>query len=320
MKLVTIRCVSEGVAGALLKSGEILNLSLAATQGSLEAWIPSSVRGILQAGPKGLELINQMIDRIESSSAHSRSTLKAMGVLLPANAALMSPIPHPRLLIAAGLAFHQHLKEMSGTPVPKQPTAFIKSAGSITGHECAVPIQPNAADCVDYEGELAVVFGARCHRVTPDEAYACIGGYTCANDISARDWIPGVVGAKEVWEARQTWEVNIMGKQMPGFTPLGPCLVTKDEFKDITKLRLQTRLNGKTMQSVEMSDLIFPLGETISHLSQWYAFEPGDVLLTGTPAGVGVGHKPPVFMHPGDVVEVEIDGIGVLRNTMITAI
>jgi len=261
-----------------------------------------------------------MIDRIESSSADSRSTLKAMGVLLPASTALMSPIPHPRLLIAAGLAFHQHLKEMSGTPVPKQPTAFIKSAGSITGHECAVPIQPNAAECVDYEGELAVVFGGRCHRVTPEEAYACISGYTCANDISARDWIPGVVGAKEVWEARQTWEVNIMGKQMPGFTPLGPCLVTKDEFKDITKLRLQTRLNGKTMQSVEMSDLIFPLGETISHLSQWYAFEPGDVLLTGTPAGVGVGRKPPVFMHPGDVVEVEIDGIGVLRNTMITAI
>lgn len=320
MKLVTIKSTHEGVAGALLNSGEIVNIALAARQDSLEAWIPSSVRGILQAGPNGLALVNQVIDRIASVTEEARAALRLQGVLLPANTALMSPIPHPRLLIAAGLAFHQHLKEMAGTPVPKQPTAFMKSAGSITGHGCAVPIQPNAAECVDFEGELAVVFGSPCHRVTPEEAYACIGGYTCANDISARDWVPAVFGAKEAWEGRQTWEVNIMGKQMPGFTPLGPCLVTKDEFTDINKVHLQTRLNGKTMQSVQMSDLIFPIGETISHLSQWYAFEPGDVLLTGTPAGVGVGRKPPVFMHPGDVIEVEIDGIGVLRNHMTKAI
>ncbi len=320
MRLVTISTSNEGAAGAILNSGEILNISLAARPNSLEAWVPAGVRGMLQAGREGMEIVRSLIARIESEGENERARLRARGALLPATTALMSPIPHPRLLIAAGLAFHQHLKEMSGTPVPQQPTAFIKSAGSITGHECAVSIQPNAADCVDYEGELAIVFGSPCHRVTPDEAYACIAGYTCANDISARDWIPAVIGAKGVWEARQSWELNIMGKQMPGFTPLGPCIVTTDEVTDITKVRLQTRLNGMTVQSVEMSDLIFSIGETISYLSQWYAFEPGDVLLTGTPAGVGVGRKPPVFMHPGDVIEVEIDGIGVLRNHIISAV
>ena len=138
-----------------------------------------------------------------------------------------------------------------------------------------------------------------------------------ANDISARDWIPGVVAATQPWEARQTWELNIMGKQFDGFTPLGPVLLTADEVPDPGQLDITTRLNGKVMQHAPVSDLIFRLEDTISYLSRWYTFRPGDVLLTGTPAGVGVGRRPPVFMRAGDVVEVDIIGIGTLRNTMV---
>ncbi|NYE23549.1 fumarylacetoacetate hydrolase family protein [Pigmentiphaga litoralis] len=319
MKLVTINNVPGGSAGALLGSGEIVNLALAARPGTLETWMPTTVRGILEAGRAGMDLVRGIVSRHEALAPADREGLLAQGILMPPGTPLLAPVPQPRLLIAAGLAFHQHLKEMSGTPVPSKPTAFMKSVNSITGPGAAVAIPKQAPSHVDFEGELAVVFGEHCYQATPDEAQRCIAGYTAANDISARDWVFDVFGAKEVWEARQTWEVNIMGKQLPGFTPLGPALVTADEFADITTARLQTRLNGQTMQSVTFDDLIFTINQTISYLSQWYAFAPGDVLLTGTPAGVGVGRKPAVYMQAGDVVEVEIDGIGILRNVLVDA-
>ena len=109
-----------------------------------------------------------------------------------------------------------------------------------------------------------------------------------------------------------------MGKQFEGFTPIGPCLVRVDEFGDVLQANLTTRVNGEVKQSVRFDDLIFPIEQTIAYLSNWYAFEPGDVLLTGTPAGVAVGHKAPIYMRSGDVVEVEIERIGILRNTMIS--
>jgi acylpyruvate hydrolase len=319
MKLVTIQSTPTGVPGAILSNGELVNLLLAAMPGSVEIWIPSSVRSILEAGKAGLGVVRNLVDRIDSLGDSERQALRDKGALLPSSTPLFAPVPNPRLLIAAGLAYHQHLREMSDTPVPTKPTAFMKSVGSITGPNASVTIPSQAPHHVDYEGELAVVFGVRCYRANPQEAQDCIAGYTAANDISARDWIPDVFQAKGPWDGRQSWEVNVMGKQLPGFTPLGPALVTADEFSDIRTAGLVTRLNGTVVQSARFDDLIFTIGETVSYLSQWYAFEPGDVLLTGTPAGVGVGRKPPVYMRTGDTVEVEIEGIGILRNTLKTA-
>lgn len=317
MKLVTIHNAPGGAAGVLLASGDIVNIPLAARPGTIEAWVPATVRGILEAGRDGLDIVRRLLARIEALGPSERNALRAGGILLPPGTPLLAPIPEPRLLLAAGLAYHQHLKEMSGTPVPSKPTAFMKSVNSITGPGADVSIPVQAPAHVDYEGELAIVFGAHCHRATPEQARAAIAGYTAANDISARDWVFDVFKATEAWEARTTWEVNIMGKQMPGFTPLGPALVTADEFADIASARLETRLNGQVMQSVTFDDLIFDMGQTVSYLSQWYEFRPGDVLLTGTPAGVGVGRKPPVYMKAGDTVEVEIEGIGILKNTLV---
>jgi acylpyruvate hydrolase len=317
MKLVTIDSVSSGVPGALIRSGEILHIGKAASANSVEAWLPSSLQGILEAGIEGLDIVRRIVARVEGSSPSELERLRATGVVTPMGTKLLAPLPNPSLMVAAGLAYRSHLAEMSGTPAPPHPTAFMKSPSSVTGPGTAVMAPKDAAQHLDYEGELAVVFGRECHCVSAAEAMDYVAGYMAANDISARDWVRDVWEAQTPWDARRTWEVNIMGKQFPGFTPLGPVLLTIDEVPDVKGLGLTTRLNGKVMQSAKVSDLIFELGETISYLSRWYRFRPGDVLLSGTPAGVGVGRKSPVFMKPGDVVEVEVDGIGTLINTII---
>jgi len=316
MRLVTIDCGRAGEPGALLSNGEVLRLGAAAQAGCLEAWIPGSVASLLAAGGLGLAVVQRLVERVQSCE-QDWPQLRRSGALLPAGTRLLPPLPRPRLIVAAGLAYRSHLAEMSGTPTPRQPTGFLKSPNSVVGSEADVRLPPGAPGHVDFEGELAVVFGRTCHDVDASAAMDCVAGYTVANDISARDWVQDVWSASQPWQARQTWEVNIMGKQFPGFTPLGPALLTADEVDDVGALRITTRLNGTVMQSAPLSDLIFPLAETIAYFSRWYRFEPGDVLLTGTPAGVGVGRKPPVFMKPGDLIEVEISRIGTLVNRMV---
>jgi 2-keto-4-pentenoate hydratase/2-oxohepta-3-ene-1,7-dioic acid hydratase in catechol pathway len=313
MKLLTIDDTRGGSPGALLSWGESLHLSRAALPGTIEAWLPASLAEMLAGGGEALRVAGGIVSRAERASPSTRETWRRNGVLL-ASPRLLAPIPAPRLIVAAGLAYKAHLAEMSNTPTPPHPTAFMKSPTSLSGPDEQILIPPQASAAVDYEGELACVFGKRCHNVSADEALSYLAGYTVANDFSARDWAGSVWAAKEPWEARITWEVNIMGKQLPGFTALGPVLTTIDEIPDPAELKLTTRVNGATMQSTLVSDLIFPIAETIAYLSRWYTFTPGDVLLTGTPSGVGIGRRPPVFMHEGDTVEVEIDRIGTLCN------
>lgn len=314
MKLLTIDSVRDGAPGALLRSGDILDLRKAALPGTVERWLPDSVRALLEAGSDGLAIAQQVVSRVEAMTAQAQQQLRASGALLPSSTRLQTPVPNPHLVVAAGLAYRSHLAEMSGTPTPPHPTAFLKSPSSIGRPDGDVVLPSIAAEHVDYEGELAVVFGRDCHRVSAADAMTYVAGYMAANDISARDWVTAVWEASTPWDARRTWEVNIMGKQFPDFTPLGPVLLTADEVPDVSALHLTTRLNGQVMQSSDVADLIFSIPETIAYFSRWYAFRPGDILLTGTPAGVGVGRKPRVFMAPGDVIEVEISGIGVLQN------
>ncbi len=316
MRLVTIDDGRRGVSGALLRNGDVVDLRRAALPDTVETWIPSDLRALLEAGAEGMDIARRVVDRIEALDDERRKVLFDQRALLPSATPLLAPLAEPRLILAAGLAYRSHLAEMAGTPVPKHPTAFMKSPTSITGPGAAIRVPADAAAHVDYEGELAVVFGRDCHGVSEADAMDYVAGYTVANDVSARDWVREVWQASEPWEARLTWEVNIMGKQFPGFTALGPALLTRDEVPDVRQLCLTTRLNGITMQSSTVADLIFELPAVIAWFSRWYGFTAGDVLLTGTPAGVGVGRKPPVFMHPGDTIEVHIDGIGTLRNTI----
>jgi len=314
VQLVTIDDISTGSPGARLRSGEILHLGRAATPGTLEAWLPATLIGILEGGFQALEIVRGIVERFEGLPTSERAALHGNGVLQSNATRLLAPIPQPRLIVAAGLAYKSHLAEMSGTPTPQHPTAFLKSPASVSGPDAVVSLPPQAASAVDFEGELACVFGRACHNVAASHALSYLAGYTAANDFSARDWVKPVWAATAPWEARITWEVNIMGKQLPGFTALGPTLTTTDEIPDPSVLRLRTRLNGAIMQFAPVSDLIFSIADVIAYLSRWYTFLPGDVLLTGTPAGVGVGRKPPVFIKESDVLEVEIDHVGVLRT------
>jgi len=316
MKLVTIDVGANGVPGAVLRSGEILHLPRAARPASLEAWLPTTLAEILAAGLEGLAVVRAIVDRVESMPDADKALLRASGTLTGAHTPLLAPIPKPGLIVAAGLAYRSHLAEMAGTPAPPHPTGFMKSPNSVTAPDAPIRLPATADAHVDFEGELAIVFGQRCHAVTRDTAFDYVAGYTVANDVSARDWVRAVWEAKAPWEARLTWEVNLMGKQFPGFTPLGPTLLTRDEVPDPLQLVLTTRLNGEVMQSAPVGDLIFDLAETIAHFSRWYTFEPGDILLTGTPAGVGVGRAPQVFMRDGDRIDICVEGIGHLTNTI----
>jgi 2-keto-4-pentenoate hydratase/2-oxohepta-3-ene-1,7-dioic acid hydratase in catechol pathway len=318
MKLLTLAGPGGGDVGAELRSGERLALRGAARAGTAEAWLPASLPALLSAGEEGLTLARRIVERVEGLDLASLDELRAQGALRPAGAALAAPV-QPRLIVAAGLAYRSHLAEMAGTPAPPHPTGFLKSPHSVTGPRAVLRLPPQAREQVDYEGELALVFGRLCHGVSAAEAMRCVAGVTVANDLSARDWVRDVWSAETPWEARRTWEVNLMGKQFDGFTPLGPVLLTLDEVPRLEDLRLLTRLNGRVVQDAPVGDLIFPLAETVAHFARWYRFEPGDVLLTGTPAGVGAGRKPPLFLRDGDLVEVEVAPVGCLANRIAAA-
>lgn len=241
--------------------------------------------------------------------------LRAAGALVArASARLLAPIPDPGTIIAAGLNSRAHLAEMKGTPIPRQPASLFKSPAAVIGPDAPIRPPADAADMVDFEGEFSAVFGKPCHRVRAKDALDYLAGYTLVNDVSARDWVAPVFAASGAFPAIHAWEHNILGKQFPTFCPLGPTIATREALPDPTKVEIVTTLNGREMQRMRMDDLIFGLAELIEHYSRFYAFRPGDVITTGSPAGVGFGRKPPVFMREGDVVAVSMAEIGTLSN------
>ncbi len=272
---------------------------------------------LLRGGRQGLDVVRAMVERHTAHTPDEHAAALEQGEVLAAGTRLLAPVPNPGLILAVGLNYHSHLKEMAGTPQPAHPSAFLKSPASVSHPNARLHLPAQAPHQVDYEGELAVIFGRACYQVSAGDALDYVAGYTVANDLSARDWVKPVWEARQPWEARLTWEVNIMGKQLPGFTALGPDLLTVEEVPDASAMRLTTILNGNVMQDALVSDMIFPIGEQIAHFSRWYAFQPGDVLLTGTPAGVGVGRKPPVFLREGDSIEIRIEPIGTLTTHCI---
>lgn len=231
-------------------------------------------------------------------------------------AKLLAPLPNPGLVLSVGMNYHEHLKEMK-TPVPEKPAAFAKSVASIIGTDEPIRIPPGNPHMLDWEGELSVVIGRPCHRVSAREALDYVVGYTLVNDVSARDWVAPLFRATGLMGPIHAWEHNLLGKMFPTFCPMGPALVTKDEIPDPANVRITTRLNGKVMQDANTDDLVFSVVQLIEYYSQFYLFKPGDVITTGSPSGVGYGRNPKVFMKPGDVVEIEVAGIGILRNSLM---
>lgn len=217
---------------------------------------------------------------------------------------LLAPIPKPGKVICIGLNYKDHAAE-SGQPIPTEPVCFGKFSSAVVGPEAKIQL-PKVAHKVDYEAELVVVIGKGGKNIPRESAMEHIAGYTNGNDVSARDWQIGRPGGQ--------W---LMGKTPDTFAPIGPYLVTADEITDPHELQVQFRLNGETLQNSSTRELIFKLDELIAHLSQLITLESGDVIFTGTPPGVGAARKPPIFLKAGDVTEVEIAGLGILKNFVI---
>lgn len=218
---------------------------------------------------------------------------------------LLAPL-QPTALFCIGLNYRKHAEE-SNAPIPRYPVLFMKSPGALQNPGDAIVLPRHLeSDEVDYECELAVVIGKRCKNVSKESALEYVLGYTCANDVSARDW--------QIKRGGSQW---CRGKTFDTFAPLGPCLVLKDEIPNPNALRIQTILNGKTMQDWNTNDMIFDVPTLIEFLSGSTTLLPGTVILTGTPQGVGAAMKPPVFLQPGDTVTIDIEKIGALTNPVV---
>ena len=222
-----------------------------------------------------------------------------------ADVTLGLPVPDPGKIICIGLNYVDHAKE-GGNPIPDYPAVFLRTRSSLVAHRQPL-VRPLCSDKFDYEAELAIVIGKPARGVSETEALSCVFGYSCFNDGSIRDY-----------QRKSTqWT---MGKNFDGTGPFGPDIVTADELPiGAVGLRVASRLNGQTMQNGNTADMIFPVARTVALMSEVMTLEPGDVIITGTPAGVGYARKPPVFLRPGDVCEIEIEGVGTLSNPVVSA-
>lgn len=283
MRWVTV-LTEQGPRACGVRQGEYVDVNAAAPDA------PSSVRGVLELGPAGQQRIWDALERGPKRYD-------------PAQATLLAPIPDPRKIICLGLNYRDHAAE-SGMDIPTEPILFSKYPSTLIGHQAEI-VLPAVSDQVDYEAELVLVIGRKGRHIPRGQAMEYVAGYTVGHDVSARDWQLNKPGKQ--WMAGKTFDT---------FAPTGPELVMRDEIPDPHALGIRLRLNGQTMQDSSTSQLIFRVDETIAYLSKIMTLEPGDLIFTGTPPGVGMAKKPPVWLKPGDVVEVEIDGLGTLRNTV----
>lgn len=282
MKLLTYRVDETVRFGALLDDG-VVDVSTRLPE------LPT-IRAVLEAGA-----IARVAEIVAGVAAPDRRL---------ADVDLLPVIPDPGKIICVGVNYRAHRDEV-GRGEAKYPTIFTRFADSQIAAG-ADALRPAESDRFDYEGELAVVIGKRGSHIPEAEAMSFVAGYGCYNDFSVRDW-----------QRHSTqWTP---GKNFPGTGAFGPCMVTADEVEDVESLKLETRVNGEIRQSASIADLIFSVPALISYVSRFTPLSPGDVLVTGTPGGVGLFREPPTFLEPGDVVEVEIDGVGLLRNVVASA-
>jgi 2-keto-4-pentenoate hydratase/2-oxohepta-3-ene-1,7-dioic acid hydratase in catechol pathway len=256
-------------------------------------------------------LVTDMIDLIAEGDRTldaARAIANGGGATIAiADVELRAPIERPRRnIVCVGLNYADHVaesKSVVGAEAPKRVVFFTKPPTCVIGPEAAIPWHGHLSTAIDWEAELAVIIGRECRDVDDVSAMDCVFGYTAANDVTARD----------LQSRHQQW---YKGKGLDGFCPLGPAIVTRDEIADAQALDIGSRVNGVTKQQANTRQMIFSLPRLISEWSAGMTLLPGDILLTGTPSGVGIGRTPPEFLKPGDTVEVEIEGIGMLRNSV----
>src|SRR5574341_607555 len=272
-----------------------------------EAVLPPRMRDILDAGPAALEAVRRGVRFVEGRLGGGPAPTGQGGARLayPLNEVrVLAPVPDPRKIVCIGLNYRDHCEEQK-VELPKVLMTFPKFSDAVIGPGDPI-VLPRGCEQLDWEVELTLVMGRRARYVEPADAPGYIAGYTVGNDVSARDF---------QFADRQM----MRGKACETFAPMGPWLVLPDEVPDPHDLRIESRLNGKVMQSSSTRNLVHKIPAIIAWVTKHLTLHPGDCVMTGTPAGVGVFRKPPVFMKPGDVIEMEIEGLGVLRNPVVAS-
>jgi 2-keto-4-pentenoate hydratase/2-oxohepta-3-ene-1,7-dioic acid hydratase in catechol pathway len=300
VRLLTYRRQRSARLGLLLDDRVADLAGAAAALGGGE--FPDDMLDLIRAGEPALVRLRGLVALLDAN----KDRLDEADFCFPLEQAnLLAPIARPaRNVVCVGLNYKEHAAESRVTSGPPEyPVYFTKPPTTVIGPGAAIPWHGHVSTRVDWEAELVVVIGRQGRDIAEDQALDHVFGYTVGNDITARD-----LQAKH-----QQW---YKGKGLDGYCPLGPWIVTRDELPDPQALRVSLRVNGATKQDATTADMIFPVVTLISVLSQGMTLEPGDLLMTGTPAGVGFARQPPEYLQPGDLVEAEIDAIGTLRNTV----
>jgi 2-keto-4-pentenoate hydratase/2-oxohepta-3-ene-1,7-dioic acid hydratase in catechol pathway len=276
-----------------------------------QATVGIADQALTQVSPLPRDVAPDMIALIANfDSLKGTLTASAGGPLPIASVELLAPIPRPaRNVFCVGKNYHEHAKEFAGSGfdssakevVPEAPVIFTKPSSTVIGSGKSIPNYLDPTDSTDYEGELTVVIGRGGRGIKKQDALAHVFGYTIINDVTART----------LQHKHRQW---FIGKGIDGFCPMGPAILTADEMPDPTEMRLTTSVNGEKRQDASVTDLIFDIPTLIETLSAGITLEPGDLIATGTPAGVGLGFTPPRFLKKGDVVTIEVSGIGKLEN------
>ncbi len=282
MRLVTFLYNGATRLGAL-RGQQVIDLNGA------DSSLPADIIAFLEAGDVALQTARKALDAASTGLDMSQVKLRA-------------PVPNPRKIICIGLNYSDHAAE-SGQPIPQYPIVFCKWGNTVVGSGENI-ILPRVTEQVDYEAELGFVIGKRGRYFSIDKAMSYVAGYLPINDVSARDY-----------QTRTSqWT---MGKTFDTFAPMGPALVTADEIADPQDLDIRLTINGEVLQDSNTCNLIFGISQLIAALSEVMTLEPGDVVSTGTPPGVGMARKPQCWLKPGDVVNVEIEGLGILSNPVV---
>jgi 2-keto-4-pentenoate hydratase/2-oxohepta-3-ene-1,7-dioic acid hydratase in catechol pathway len=304
MKLAQVETEGSGKLLGIQAGGKVINLAALAravkqSGGQVAAWLIEA-RDMLDIIRRGDEAIDEIKNLVAIAQTGGLATGERLAVAIDSIKFL--PPVYPSKILAIGRNYADHAIE-GGQPPPAAPLIFTKLPNSLNAHDQAI-VLPAISSQVDYEAELAVVIGRRAKRVSEARALDYVFGYTMINDVSARDLQFG----------DGQW---VRGKGLDGFAPLGPFITTRDEIDDVHALKIEGRLNGEVMQSSNTGKMIFKVAYLVSYISEAITLEPGDVIATGTPEGVGIFRKPPVLLKAGDVFEVVIEKLGTLSNRVV---
>ncbi|WP_172369906.1 fumarylacetoacetate hydrolase family protein [Sporosarcina jiandibaonis] len=299
MKLLSFQLEGQTLYGPKVKREEAVWDALALAIHYGDTSLPKTIIEGVSSGLDFVESIRKLVNRAEKDEYASEYKYSFSSI------EWLAPIPRtPKNVICVGKNYFDHATEMGDEAAPEKLMIFTKSPTTIAADEQQLPIHAEVTENLDYEGELAVVICKRGHNIPKQLAYDYIFGYTIANDITARD----------IQTAHGQF---FLGKSLNGTCPMGPYLVTKDELPNPNNLSIVTKVNDEIRQNSNTEAMMFKVDEIIAEISRFVTLEPGDIILTGTPAGVGKGMKPPVFLRKGDTVNISIEGIGTLSNQFV---